>query len=62
MAQMIVDGLRPYVGRSAGPDLHDTGNDGDAEEDYSHRKRGCAPKRRDYAENKLSVGSRSIRF
>ena len=62
MAQMIIDGLRPNASRSAGPDLHDTGDDGDVEEDYSPRRRGGAPKRRDCSENALSVGSKSIRF
>ena len=61
MAQMIVDGLRPHAGRSAGSGLHDTDNDGDVEDVYSPR-RGSAPKRRNYLENELSVGSRSTRF
>jgi len=60
MAQMIVDGLRPHAGHSTRPD--DTGNDGDVEENYSPRKRGGAPQRRDCLENQLSVSSTSTRF
>ena len=57
MAQLIVNGLRPQVGRPVGLGLQDHGDDGDDEEDYQPPKtsRGGAPKRRNRWENELSV-------
>ena len=57
MAQMIIDGLRPQIGRSAGLGPQDTGNDGDVEEDYPGptARRSRAPKIRHPSENMLSV-------
>lgn len=59
MAQMIIDGLRPQLGRSVGSNLGDAGNDGDVEGGYSEPKRreGNRTKRRDHLENELSVSS-----
>jgi len=55
MAQMIIDGLRPQIGRSAG--FQDAGNDADVEEDYSspRTRKGGGPRRRNQWENGLSV-------
>lgn len=59
MATMIVEGLRPRLGRSADLAPGDPGNDGDVEE---YRPRGSTlerrrPKRRNHWENMLSVRS-----
>lgn len=64
MAHMIIAGLRPHIGRSAGLGPQDSGNDGDAEEDYPTlgTRRRSAPKRRSPHESELSVSSNCIIF
>jgi len=54
---MIIDGLRPQSGRSAGSGLQDADSDADVEEDYTRSRTGGSgrPKRRNHWENGLSV-------
>ena len=62
MAQMIIDGLRPQLGRSVGANLQDTGNDGDIEECHPgvRSRGGNGPNRRNRSENELSVSFASL--
>lgn len=64
MTQMIIDGLRPELGRSVGSNLQDAGNDGDVEEGYPgvRSRGGNGSRRRDHSENELSVSFASLTY